>query len=64
VGTTEPSDQAEPHGNKTDADTLTREIITRDRERAARRLWSDRPEEQLPYDARLATLLWTGPPDV
>lgn len=44
--------------------TLRRDLITLDREMAALRLWSHRPEEQVPYDARLSTLLWTGPLDV
>ncbi len=40
--------------------TLSPEIIALDREMAALRLWSDRSEEQVPYDVRLATLLWQG----
>jgi hypothetical protein len=40
--------------------TLRPEIITLNREMAALRLWSDRTEDQVPYDARLSTLLWQG----
>lgn len=40
--------------------TLRPEIIRLNREMAALRLWADRTEEQVPYDARLSTLLW-GP---
>jgi hypothetical protein len=40
--------------------TLRPEIITLDHEMAALRLWADRSEEQVPYDVRLATLLWQG----
>ncbi len=40
--------------------TLTPDIITLDREMAALRIWSDRSEEQVPYDARLSSLLWKG----
>jgi hypothetical protein len=38
--------------------TLQPEIITLNRELAALRLWTDRSEEQTPYDVRLSTLLW------
>jgi hypothetical protein len=40
--------------------TLRPDIIKLDREMAALRVWSDRSEEQVPYDVRLATLLWQG----
>jgi hypothetical protein len=39
--------------------TLTPEIIELNREMAALRLWTNRPEEQA-YDVRLSKLLWTG----
>jgi hypothetical protein len=40
--------------------TLRPEIVTLHREMAALRLWSDRREEQVPYDVRLSALLWQG----
>ena len=40
--------------------TLSSAIIVLDRETASLRLWSNRTEEQVPYDVRLATLLWQG----
>ncbi len=39
--------------------SLTPEIIELNREMAALRLWTNRPEEQA-YDVRLSRLLWTG----
>ncbi len=39
--------------------TLTPEIIELNREMAALRLWTNRPEEQA-YDVRLSRLLWTS----
>lgn len=38
--------------------TLGQENITLDREMAAIRFWSDRSEEQVPYDVRISSLLW------
>ena len=38
-------------------DTLSPEVIALNREMAALRLWTNRPEEQT-YDARLSRLLW------
>jgi hypothetical protein len=38
--------------------SLRPEIISLNHELAALRLWSDRAEEQGPYDVRLSTLLW------
>jgi len=40
--------------------TLSPQIITLNREMASLRLWSDRLEEQEPYDVRLSSLLWQG----
>jgi hypothetical protein len=39
---------------------LRPEVIVLNREVAALRLWTDRSEEQGPYDVRLSTLLWQG----
>ena len=40
--------------------TLKPDMIDLNREMAALRLWSDRSEDQVPYDVRLASLLWQG----
>ena len=40
--------------------TLKAEGVALDREMASLRLWADRPEDLVPYDLRLSTILWQG----
>ena len=40
--------------------TLKPEGVVLDREMASLRLWADRPDDLVPYDLRLSTILWQG----